>query len=73
MKHISRKEFETLNWLPGTERFNQYINSVAFKYFNDQCPYYLDEFRQTALKTNIQTRGSFQKLNVLSAKSRQVK
>ena len=30
MTHISHKEFETLNWLPVTERANQGINSIAF-------------------------------------------
>ena len=36
--HISHKEFETMNWLPVTERFNQCINLIVFKYVNDQCP-----------------------------------
>ena len=31
MTHISHKEFEILNWLPVTERFNQCINSIVFK------------------------------------------
>ena len=34
MTHISHKEFETLNWLPVTERFNQCI--IVFKYVNNQ-------------------------------------
>ena len=34
MTHISHKEFETLNWLPVTERFNQCINSIVFKYIS---------------------------------------
>ena len=59
MTHISHKEFETLNWLPGTERFNQCINSIVFKYVNNQCPNYLNEVFQTASENNIQTRGSF--------------
>ena len=42
MTHISHKEFETLNWLPVTERFNQCINSIVFKYVNNQCPKYLN-------------------------------
>ena len=29
MTHISHKEFETLSWLPVTERFNQCINSIV--------------------------------------------
>ena len=62
MTYISHKEFETLNWLPVTERFNQCINSIVFKYVNDQCPNYLNEVFQTAPENNIQTRGSFLKL-----------
>ena len=45
--HIYYKESETLNWLPMTERFNQFINSFVFKYINDQCPNYLNEVFQT--------------------------
>ena len=37
---ISQKEFETINWLPIKERY-QCINSIAFKYFENQCPHYL--------------------------------
>ena len=62
MTHISHKELGTLNWLPVTERFNQCINSIVFKYVNDQCPNYLNEVFQTAPENNIQTRGSFLKL-----------
>ena len=43
MAHLSHKVFETLNWLPVTERFNQCINSIVFKYVNNQCPKYLNE------------------------------
>ena len=45
-----------------TERFNQCINSIVFKYVNNQCPNYLNEVFQTAPEINIQTRGSFLKL-----------
>ena len=31
MTHISKNEFETLNWLPVKDRFNQSINSIVFK------------------------------------------
>ena len=60
--HMSHKEFETLNWLPVTERFNQCINSIVFKYVNEQCPNYLNEVFQITPENNIQTRGSFLKL-----------
>ena len=56
MTHISHKEFETLNWLPITKRFNQCINSIVFKYVNDQCLNCLNEVFQTAPENNIQIR-----------------
>ena len=45
-----------------TERFNQCIKSIVFKYIKNQCPNYLNEVFQTAPENNIQTRGSFLKL-----------
>ena len=65
MTHISHKEFETLNWLPVTESFNQCINSIVFMYVNDQCRNYLNEVFHTAPENNIQTRESFLKLKCL--------
>ena len=59
MPHISHEEFEFLNWLLVTERFNQCINSIVFKYVNNQSPNYLNEVFQTAPENNIQTSGSF--------------
>ena len=29
MTHISKRDFETLNWLPFKDRFNQSINSIV--------------------------------------------
>ena len=55
MTHISHKEFEILHWLPVTKRFNQCIDSIIFKYVNNQCPNYLNEDFQTAPENNIQT------------------
>ena len=43
MSHISQKEFETINLLPITERYNQCVISIALKYFDNQCPDYLNE------------------------------
>ena len=62
MTHISDKEFGILNWLPVTERFNQCINSIVFKYVNNQCPNCPNEVLQTAPENNIQTRRNFLKL-----------
>ena len=61
MTHIFHKEFETLNWLPVTKRFNPCINSIVLNYAKGQCPNYLNEVLQTVLENKIQIRGSFQK------------
>ena len=61
-KHISHEELECLNWLLVTYRFKQYINSMVFKYFNEQCPNYVNEVFDDATESNLQFRGSFQKL-----------
>ena len=45
-----------------SERFNQCINSIIFKYVNDQSPNYPNEVFQTTAEHNVQTRGSFLKL-----------
>ena len=56
MTHIDDKEFETLNWLPMTERFIQCIISIVFKYVNDKYSYYINEVFQTGPENNNQTR-----------------
>ena len=55
---------KNLNWLPVTERFNQCISSIAFKYVNNECPNYLNMVFQTAVENNIQTRRSFLKIKM---------
>ena len=62
MTHISKNEFETLNWLPVKDRFNQSINSIVFKYFTKQCPSYLNEVFEFACSNNLRTRNSYLKL-----------
>ena len=61
-KHIFYEELKCLNWLPVTYRFKQCVNRIVFKYFNEQCPNYLNEVFDVALQNNFQLRGSFQKL-----------
>ena len=65
MTHMSYKEFETFNWLILSERFKHCINSVVFKYFNDQCTNYFSEVFERVPEVDIKTRGSFQKLKCL--------
>ena len=62
LNRISHEEFERLNWLPVTYRFKQCVNSTVFKYFNEQCPNYLNKVFVVATEINFQLRGSFQKL-----------
>ena len=62
LKHISFEEFDCLNWLPVTYRFKQCVNAIIFKYFNEQCPNYLNEVFDAAIENNFQLRGNFQKL-----------
>ena len=62
LKDISHEEFERLNWLPVTYRFKQCVMSIVFKYFNEQCPSYLNEAFEVATESNFQLRNSFQKL-----------
>ena len=62
MSHISHKEFETINWLPIKELYNQCVNSIAFKYFDNQCPHYLNEVFVKARESGSSLRNSYQKL-----------
>ena len=60
--HISKNEFETLDWLPVEDRFNQSINSIVFKYFTKQCPSYLIEVFELASPNNLRTRNRYLEL-----------
>ena len=61
MSHISQKEFETINLLSITERYNQCVISIALKYFDNQCPNYLNEVFIKAAKSSSSLRNTFQK------------
>ena len=62
MTHISKNEFETLNWFSVKDRFNQSINSIVFKYFTKQCTSYLNEVFELASSNNLRTRNIYLKL-----------
>ena len=51
--HISKKQSETINWLPIKERYNQCVISIVFKYFDDQYPDYINEVFNTAPKSSL--------------------
>ena len=62
MTRIFQKEFETINRFPIKVRFNQDVNCTAFKYFDNQCPHYLNEVFMKAPKSGSSLRNSYQKL-----------
>ena len=51
--------FETLNWSPVKDKFNQSIHSIVFKYFTKQCPSYLNEVFELACPNNLRTKNSY--------------
>ena len=62
MSQMSQKELETINWLPIKERYNQCLNSIAFKYVDNQCPHYLNEVFIKAPETSSSLRNGYHKL-----------
>ena len=62
MSHISRKESETINWLPIKERYNQCVRSITFKHFNNQYPHHLNKVLMKARESSSSLRNSYQKL-----------
>ena len=62
MSHISQKEFETIDCLPINERYNHCVNSLALKYFDNQCLHYLNEVFMKAPESSSSLRNSYQKL-----------
>ena len=52
LKHVSHEEFERVNRLPVTYRFKKCVNSIVFKYFNEQCPNYMNEVFDVAMENN---------------------
>ena len=61
LKHISHEEFDCLNWLTVTYRFKRSVNAIVFKYFNEQCPNYLNDIFDVAIENNFQLRGSLKR------------
>ena len=61
---INSKDFEKINWLPIHEIVSQCSLCSRYKFFNKNCPNYFAEI-YVPLETNgVQTRSSYQKLNV---------
>ena len=61
MTHMSKKQFETINWLPIKERYNRCGISI-FKYFNTQCSHFINEVFNAAPKSRLSLlRSEYQK------------
>ena len=56
--HFGMKEFEKINWLPVSERFNQYLCSNAFKFFKETCPLYFHDIYRQSSKNQANARSS---------------
>ena len=56
------KDFEKINWVPVSERFNQHLCFNAFNFFKETCPlYFYDIYRQSG-QNQANTRSSVLKL-----------
>ena len=53
-----------INWLPTSKRLAQCINTIAFTFVNNTCPYYLKEAFEFAPHYRIDTRNKFSKLKI---------
>ena len=64
IRHISSREFESINWLPVYKRVHQCINAITFKFVSNACPHYLNEVYDYAPKCRIESISNFAKLRV---------
>ena len=62
LSHIFKKKIETINCFPFKERHNKCLNSIPFKYVDNQCPHYLNEVFMKAPESSSSLRNSHQKL-----------
>ena len=54
-----------INWLPVSERFNQYLCSNAFKFFKETCPLYFHDIYRQSGQNQANMRSSVLKLKHL--------
>ena len=59
--HLKKNLKQLINWLPIIEIHNHCVNSFSFKYFDNQCPYYLNEAFMKAPESSSSLRNSYQK------------
>ena len=51
---------EKINWLPVSERCNQYLCSNAFKFFKETCPLYFPDIYRQSGQNQANTRSCFE-------------
>ena len=67
--HIGLDDFTAINWLPVGHRANQIVSSLAYKFFNDHSPVYMNCVFTQGSQRGVATRRSFQKLILPSRKT----
>ena len=60
--HIGMKDCEKINWLPVSERFNEYLCSNVFKFFKKICLLYFHGIHRQSGQNQANTRSSISKL-----------
>ena len=56
------KDFEKINWLPVSERFNQYLCSSAFNFLKETRTLYFHVIYRQSARNQANTRSSVLKL-----------
>ena len=59
------KDLEKINWLPVSERFNQYLCSNTFKFLKETSPLYFHGIYRQSGQNQANMRSSVLKLNIL--------
>ena len=60
---IGLTEFEEINWLPINDCLEKCIGSIAFRFFNNKNPMYMNDVFKPGGHPSTNTRVSFLKLN----------
>ena len=66
---IGIKESGKINWLPVSERFDQYLCSNAFKFFDKACLFYIHDMYYSSSQVQVNARSSVLKLRYSSRKT----
>ena len=62
------EDIRSINRLPTSERVNQCINIITFKFVDNTCPYYLKEYFEIDPHCRKDSRDKFTKLKISSGK-----